>query len=505
MRLSQLLKDTGNSIFRGPATGDPVITSLVYDSRKCQEGSLFFATDGIHTDGHLYIDQAIRSGAIAVVISRELKDYAPEISYIKVESPRRALSPFAASFYGYPARSLKVIGVTGTDGKSSTVALIHQLLELSGKRAGYLSTVAYKAGEQVIANPYRQSTPEAVELQAILAQMRDSGSEYAVIEATSHGLSPKNNRLGDVEFTATVFTNVTHEHLEFHGSVEQYRKDKTELFSLLKPGLKGGFGVVNADDDHHRQFIDATGSPVYRYGIKNPKSDYKIKKLTPANPGFDFLIETETSAFPANIQLNGEFNVENATAAFITVSGLLQGDPDSPSANEIAQLLHELTPIKGRMNLINPGEAYRVIVDYAHTPGSFEKLLPSMSRETVGRLIVVFGSAGERDTEKRAVQGAIADKYADLIILTDEDPRLEDSMQIIDQIANGCPEATGRKDLYKIPDRRKAIYKAVALARPGDTVLLLGKGHESSIIYGNTRKDWDEQSVATEAIRSLQE
>ncbi len=494
MKLEQLLKLTSYTIYKN-INLNPEITSLIYDSRNVKAGALFFATDGVHTDGHHYIENAIDTGAVAIVHANELENYHADIAYIKVDSPRQSLSYFACAFYQYPSHTLTTIGVTGTDGKSSTVSLISQLLELLGKKAGYLSTVAFKAGEKIYPNPLRQSTPEAPELQEILAKMRDWGSQYAVIETTSHGLSPKNNRLGGVEFDVALLTNVTQEHLEFHGTVEQYRKDKSELFAKIK---SSGFGIINANDPHKQLFIDATKRPVYQYGINNKLATCNIEIIEETPSGSKFNLHFNNEIIQTEIKLPGVFNIENATAAFLTVYYLLR--EEGISTSKIADKLAELQPIAGRMNSVRHTGGFAAIIDYAHTPGSFEKLLPSMKAQTKGNLIVVFGSAGERDTTKRPIQGKIADDNADIIILTDEDPRLENPLAIINDIAKGCPQAEKSNQLFKIENRQEAIKKAISIAKPEDTILFLGKGHESCIFYADGKRPWNEQAVVEEAL-----
>lgn len=512
MKLNQLLQETATCLSHGNPELNPEITHLTYDSRTVREGSLFFATDGVHTDGHAFIDRAVQQGAKAVVHSKPLSRYADGIAYIQVPSPRRALSPFARAFYRYPDTAMTTVGVTGTDGKSTTVSFICQLLEQMGQKAGYLSTVAFKTDGAPCPNPLRQSTPEAIELQSMLADMRNSGCRYAVIEATSHGLSPKNNRLGGVAFDAALLTNVTREHLEFHGTVEQYRQDKAELFKKIKPG---GFGVVNANEPHKQLFIDAAPAPVFQYALTDTRpnasapaafGDVAVECLSTDASGSAFLLHLEGDSLPASLSIPALFNIENAAAAYITVYHLLKpkcnGDPAAEARlrRELASRLTLLQPVTGRMNRIQHRGQFQAIVDYAHTPGAFERLLPAMKAQTQGRLMVLFGSAGERDTEKRPLQGEIADRFADILILTDEDPRLEDSMEIINQIAMGCPHKTEGSTLFKIPDRSRAIQKAVSLAQAGDTLLFLGKGHEQCIFYADGKHPWDEAGAVRAAL-----
>ncbi len=343
----------------------------------------------------------------------------------------------------------------------------------------------------------------------MLFQMIGNAKTHTVIETTSHGLSKKNNRLGEIKFDAAVFTNLSHEHLEFHGTLEQYRDDKANLFRKLKPT---GFGVVNLDDSNAQYFIDEAPVRVYTCSLKESSADFFVDKINTSSDGSSFRININAEASSAgithtvktSIKLPGLFNIENALESFAAVYRLTGNSPE-----KISELLPKLSAVKGRMKVINCGQPFTVIVDYAHTPGAFLRLFPDMRKQTCGRLIAVFGSAGERDVDKRPEQGQIAAEYADILVLTDEDPRGEDGMTIIKEIAAGAMKAPrgamlplqNNKNLFHVPDRRAAISKAFALAGADDTVILLGKGHESSIIYADGPIPWDEQAVAEEVLR----
>jgi len=508
-RLTELTKRLSIRSSHGPA--DLEVGGLSYDSRHVQKGDLFFALPGVHTDGKRFIEAAIKAGASAIVHEGELDSYEPGVAYREVESSRFAMSPVADEFYGRPSKKLAVLGVTGTEGKSTTVYLIYQLLSLSGKKAGFFSTVMSDTGRGEEPNPEHQTTPEAPAVMRLLAAMRDSGCEYAVVESSSHGLSPRTNRLGDVAFDVGVFMNVTHEHLEFHGSWEQYRDDKANLFRDLDryEHLKGGierpsFGVVCADDPSAPYFAAATKKPVYSFSSKGKEADFEARDIRSDAAGASFLIVDhrpgpgERGPREARIELPGAFNVDNAMAALIAVSCLTGEDWES-----YLPLLPRLRPVLGRMTTLKAGQPFEVIVDYAHTPSSFKTVFPPIRARARGRMICVFGSGGERDTEKRPDQGRIAADYFDIVILADEDPRGEDPTELLEAIAAGCPERRRGEDLLIIPDRPTAIRKAFALARPGDIVMLLGKGHENSIIYKDGPRPYDEISCALSALAEL--
>jgi UDP-N-acetylmuramoyl-L-alanyl-D-glutamate--2,6-diaminopimelate ligase len=485
-----------------PAWKDRTIVGLAFDSRQTGPDTVFFALSGTHTDGHRFLGDVADRGCRAVVVREVPAESRPDTVYIVVADPRFSLSPFSAAFFGYPSRQLLVIGVTGTDGKSSTVSFIHQLLTMAGERAGFFSTVEWSAGGEAQPNLGRQSTPEAPQIHGVLRQMVDAGCRFAIIESTSHGLSPLTNRLGDVVYAGAVFTNVTLEHLEFHGSVERYREDKSRLFGALARGRDGAFGVVNLDDPHHKLFIDAAGTaPVKTYSLKDPSADLTVRSLEELPDGLILdVAEKEGRSRPGRLGVPGRFNAENLLAALLAASSALTlaGRPTRPT--DLVPFAERLKPVKGRMAPIREGQDFAVLVDYAHTPGAFEALLPAVKAVTSGRVIVVFGSGGERDREKRPLQGALADRWADLIVLTDEDPRLEGSGPILADIEKGITTKKEGEGYWKVIPRREAVRHAFTLARRGDTVLLLGKGHEKTLVTALGSEPWDEEATARQLL-----
>ena len=476
------------------------ISSIASNSNHVSPGALFFALGGIHVDGHQYIDSAICRGAQAIMHSKALATYQPGITYIQVYNTRRALSRVSSAFYQHPSKKLTAIGVTGTDGKSTTVSLIRQLLEQAGAPTGIISTTTFNIGGEEKMNQLRQSTPEAPYIHAMLREMVDKKQGHVVIEATSHGLSPINCRLADVEFDVAVFTNLSSEHLEFHGSIENYREDKTRLFRMMaKSKNSGAFGVVNEDDAAREHFVRAAGRrKVLRYSIQSQNVDVSATRLIAKPNGTEFLLHTPGRTTPSGIRLPGLYNVENTLAALCAVAEL-----KGMSVHEFASKLPELQGVRGRMETIRGNMGFHVLVDYAHSPGSFEKILPFLKTLCTGRLILVFGSGGERDLEKRPRQGALAAKYADMVFLSDEDPRGENPEKILKDIARGAATMAPGENLFLIPDRRQAIFQALMHARKGDLVAALGKGHEGSIIYANHVLPWDEAEVCREALRGL--
>jgi UDP-N-acetylmuramoyl-L-alanyl-D-glutamate--2,6-diaminopimelate ligase len=505
---SELIRDL--DILQKNICSDPKITGLTYDSRQVRNGALFVALSGEHTDGHIYIKEAVKSGALALILQKPNLDIAPSIAFAVTPDTRLALSHLSANFFEHPSKHLYVIGITGTDGKSSTVWFIQQLLEFAGKASGFISTTSFKTANKVLNNPFRQSTPEAPEIQSLLHEMIQAGKRYAVVEATSHGLSLKTSRLRHVHFDVGVFTNLTHEHLEFHGSFENYRLDKANLFqalshsplktdfSTLSPFTTPRFAVLNVSDPSWKYMAEHTQVPCYTYGLNAGNADLWASDLKATLKGTDFILHFAGKEYALRFAHHGLFNVENLLASLLTVSKAAE-----VAVSDLIPFIAQLKAVQGRMHLVESGQPFRVIVDFAHTPAAFKKLLPFVSAQTKGRLICVFGSAGERDIAKREMQGKIASEYCQLVILTDEDPRGEESLAILEDIARGCPNLTRGEDLFLIPDRREAILKALSQAKTPDTVLLLGKGHEKSIIYRDHSQPWDEIKEAENILNHL--
>ena len=519
MRVAALARGLEHSaLLDGAPEAD--VTDITNDSRRVTPGALYAALPGEHVDGHRFIPAAIEAGASAILCESLPARRAGEVAWLHAPDARLALSELADRLFGSPSRELDVIGVTGTDGKTSTVYFIHQLLSRVAGTSAFLSTAAMQIGPNEEPNELHQSTPEAPEVHRALRAMRDAGARYAVLESTSHGLSRRSCRLAHVRYRAAVFTNLTHEHLEYHGSFEQYRSDKANLFRALDAGCYadaeqpdvgaqepapgraesagGPFGVVNADDPNAGYFVAATATPVLTYGFA-PGADYRAADVSLSPTGGSFTLVTPGGSTACSLAIPGRFNVANALAAAAVVHALTGCDE-----TELAGAIASLRPVRGRMSVV-ASEPFSLVVDYAHTPGSFENVLPFFREQTPGRLLVVFGSAGERDVAKRRIQGEIAGRYADVIVLADEDPRGEERMRILRDIAGGTAGRTEGRDLLLIPDRRLAIRRALGLARPGDTVLLLGKGHETSIIGPTEAAPWDEIGVAREELARLAE
>ena len=479
------------------------IRGVAFDSRRVGPGFVFVAVPGGRADGHDFVAAAAALGAAAVIVERAITDVA--VPQIVVDDARRALAATAAWWYGDPSLELGVIGVTGTDGKTTTSFLATAVLESAGISTGLITTAAAKIGSLRTANREHVTTPEAPQLQQLLRAMAAAGNAAAIVETTSHGLAL--SRVAEIAYDIAIFTNLTHEHLELHGTFEAYRDAKLSLFRGLGAGPAKSLGrqwpraaVINADDPAAPLFVSAAlgaGARVVTYG-ESEAADIRATAVAEGPRSMRIDVATPRWSGPVDLLLAGRFNVHNALAA-VALGEVLELDPARVRAG-----LAAVRGVPGRMERVDCGQPFGVIVDYAHSPASLEKVLDVLAPLTQGGggLIVVFGSAGERDVRKRPMMGRIAAERCRLVVVTDEDPRGEDSRAILDEIAAGA-QAAGRilgRDVLTIADRRAAIDAAFAAARPGDVVLLAGKGHEQTIIMADGAVPWDERS---EAIRAL--
>jgi len=396
--------------------------------------------------------------------------------------------------YGFPARNLKIIGVTGTDGKTTTSTLIQKMLQESGKKVAMMTTISIDLGDGPKPNPTRLTTIGAMALFKQLQQIRDAKPDWLILETTSHALAQR--RVWGVPYSVAVMTNVTHEHLDYHKTFEKYRDAKLRLFKLTNSNRRGlRTGVANADDPSGNLFASAVKRPI-TYG--KTVGELRASDIKTSPTASQFVAHYQERKLDIKVNLPGSFNVSNSLAA--VGAGIAVGLTNQ----QIEQGIAALTSVEGRMNTVDEGQAFTVIVDYAHTPESFEKIFTEVKPLTKGRMLVVFGSAGRRDAAKRAIQGEVAGKFCDVVIATEEDDRDEDGEMILESIAGGA-QKSGKildKDLFKVHDRTKAIEKVIDLAQPGDTVLLLGKGHEKSILGNTGKRPWDEVTEARKVLQS---
>jgi len=487
----------------GPTTG--AVTAVTHDSTMVTPGACFVAIPGHRADGHDFIPAALARGAALVVGQRPAPAGFPtDRTYARVADARRDLAVLAGAFYGQPSRRMEVIGVTGTDGKTSTTKLIDAILSAAGRRTGYMTTVDFKLLGERWLNNTRFTVLEAPEVQRMLASMADAGVECATVETTSSALAL--DRVYGVAYDIAVVTNITLEHLEVHGTLEAYRRAKAMLFEAVDPDAHKPLPfrvpracVLNADDSSSAYLRDFCRAPVVTYGIA-AAADVRASDLELGVDGSRFRVTLPDGvSFMVRTPLVARFNVANCLAAIAV--GHLHGI----APEVMAEALARFEPVAGRMERIARGQPFAVVVDYAHTPESLELVLDVLRPVTPGRLIAVFGSAGERDRVKRPLMGEVAAHLADFAVITDEDPREEDALAILREIAAGAEKAGAREcERYIcVVGRRAGIAAAFQRARPGDTVLLAGKGHEQSLIVGRDKLPWDDRAVARDELAAL--
>jgi UDP-N-acetylmuramoyl-L-alanyl-D-glutamate--2,6-diaminopimelate ligase len=490
---------------------NPPIANIVIDSRKVQPGDLFIAMPGGSADGHKFIPAAIEQGAAAVVGEHDISGL--DVPYIRVENARRAITYLASAFHNYPGKKLTVIGVTGTDGKTTTSNLLYQILAAAGIRAGMISTVNAVIGDEELDTGFHVTTPDAPDVQLYLAKMVAAGLTHVVLESTSHGL--EQFRADAALYDIGVVTNITHEHLNDHGSLEAYRAAKARLFQLLaetppKTGKSYRLAVLNRDDWSHGYLSDiirvansALTSPDPQtqitqriYGIGG-QADLRAENVRFLPSGLTFNAVGENFSLPIHSPLVGDFNVSNILAA-LTVAILGLGIDPQDAARGIAAL----TGIPGRMERIDYGQPFTTIVDFAHTPNALKNAIETARRLTDKRVIVAFGSAGLRDKLKRRMMAEISAELADITVLTAEDPRTEPLEGILEEMAAGARAKGGveGETFWRVPDRGEAIRLMLKLAQPGDIVMACGKGHEQSMCFETTEYLWDDRTAMRAAL-----
>ena len=458
---------------------DADVRDLAYDARSVSPGAMFFCVPGSRADGHDFAPDAVKSGAVALVVERHLEIDVPQLV---VGDVRAAMAIAADVFFGEPTRSLEVVGVTGTNGKTTTAFLLRSILEAAGRRPGLVGTVEWVVGGEQRAAPH--TTPEAIDLQRLFREMLDAGDESAAVEASSHGSALR--RLDRVRFGALVFTNLNQDHLDLHGSMEDYFEAKRRLFAGPQPPP----AAVNVDDEWGRRLADelqaAHRAPLITFGLGSG-AEVRADGLQLDARGSRFRvagIEIETG-------LRGSFNVENVLGA-VAAGILLDIDEDAIAAGVAA-----LSGVPGRFEAVDEGQPFAVIVDYAHTPDSLDVVLHAARDLGTGRVIAVFGAGGDRDRGKRPLMGRIARDRADLAIVTSDNPRSEDPLAIIQDVLQGSG-----MDVEIDPDRRSAIHRAIGIAEPGDVVVIAGKGHEQGQDIGGVVQQFDDRDVAREALRA---
>ena len=502
--LGDLLGEAGVVAIRGDVRVR--ITGITHDSRLVVPGTLFVAYRGVFQDVHRYIPDALARGAAAALVERPLDELVADLgipaqsTLVQVASARLARSRVASALHGHPSRDLAVVGVTGTDGKTTTSTLVHAIVTASGRGAGLVSSVGAQTGGEVLDTGLHTTTPEAEDVHALLAEMRDAGIAVAVLEVTSHGLDQ--HRVTDVAFDVAAITNITHEALEYHETFAAYRAAKAKLFQLLsasprKPDLPKT-AVLNMSDASYRHLAAIPVERRITYSLTGP-ADFRAEAVTHSANGLRFTALTPAGPLAIRSNLVGHYNVNNILAALAVAHAL-----DVPAAAWSAGVT-AVRGIPGRMELVDEGQPFLAVVDFAHTPNALRHALET-ARELLrpaGRVIAVFGCAGLRDATKRAVMGRTAGELADLTFVTAEDPRTEALSEILAAVAAGVARSGSREgqDFWRVPDRFEAIRRACLAAGPADVVILLGKGHEQSMCFGETEYPWDDRLALRAALR----
>ena len=476
MRLRELLE--GMEVISQTISPDTEITHVCVDSRATQKGSLFVAVPGNRCDGGHYARQAVDRGAVCVVCQSELP---PDLPWVKVRDARLALSQLACRWYGHPSRQLTMLGVTGINGKTTVTYLLRHILQRTGMKTGLIGTVQNIVGEQTL--PAQRTTPDALQIQQLLSAMTKNGCSHAVMEVSSHALDQ--HRAEGIDFAVGIFTNLTEDHLDYHGTMGCYCDAKAKLFQMSR------MGVCNADDPWTERLLAGASCPSVYYGIHNP-AEVWAEDIFLHSRSVDFTVCTARTRTPVHLGVPGRFSVYNALGA-IAACGELGIPPE-----ECAAALATFPGVAGRMEVVpTPGKPYTLLIDYAHTPDALENVLKTVRGFAQNRVIAVFGCGGDREREKRPLMGHIAGKLADLTIITSDNPLTEEPMAIIRDI---LPGIAGAEDKYIVePDRRGAIALAMGRAAAGDVIVLCGKGHETYQEIGDKTIPMDEREI----VRSL--
>jgi len=483
MKLQKLLKDLHLLV---PYQGeDTEITSIENDNRKVQKGSLFICIKGYTVDGHDFAESAVNSGAAAVLAERPL---SLDVPVILVKDTARAMAVISDAFYEQPTKDLHLIGITGTNGKTTTSHLLEKIFADAGQKTGLIGTMYTKIADKTIET--KNTTPESLTLQKTFKQMVEAGVDIAVMEVSSHALDL--GRVHGCDYDVAVFTNLSQDHLDYHKTMDEYKRAKSLLFAQLGNTFnhqKPKFAVLNADDPASDMYSRSTAAHVITYGIDN-KADIQAKNIQMTSSGTRFDLIVQTEKYPIEMQLIGKFSVYNvlASIAASVVSGI--------AIKDVIKSIEGVTGVSGRFELVNSGQDFTVIVDYAHTPDSLENVLKTIRNFAKKKVFVIVGCGGDRDRTKRPLMARIACQWATDPIFTSDNPRSEDPLAILKEMEAGLQGATYRI----IPDRKEAIQTAIGEASEGDVILIAGKGHETYQIIGNVVHDFDDRLVAREAI-----
>ena len=491
MKLDDIVRGVPGATLDG--NGEVDVTGIAYDSRRVAPGDIFVAVAGLHVDGHVYVADALQKGAVAVAVERDVKVPAGS-AVVRLPSTRIGLAEIAAEFYGRPSRRLRLAGVTGTDGKTTVTHMAEHVLQASGMVAGAMSTVAFKVSGQEMDNTTGQTTTEAPEVQAWLARMADAGAQCAVIESTSHALVQERVRACD--FDVAAFTNVGHDHLDYHATWEAYLDAKARLIDLTAAAADKGIektAVLNRDDASYERLAARRIPRRWTYGMTTA-SDLHPLDLVLTGTGSHFRLKTPLGDTDVTLNVPARFNIYNALCAAGVCLAL------GVSIDDVGRGLAGFEGVRGRLELVDLGQDFRVYIDFAHAAGALASALAELRPFTKGRLIVVFGSTARSDHDRPGM-GRAAAEFSDFFIITTDDPLEEDPVEIARDVQSGAEGKAPGRDYEIVIDRRAAIRRAIELAEPGDCVLLAGKGHERSMRTASGSEPWDERAEAEAAIR----
>lgn len=485
MRLKTIVDGTKIEVLKGNI--DIEITGMEHDSRKISKDNMFIAIKGFTVDGHDFIEQALEKGANCIVVEKDVEVEKDGITLLKVEDTIEVLAKFSSRFYEEPSKRLDLIGITGTNGKTSITYLIKNILELGNKKIGLIGTMGSIVDGKLIDN--KNTTPESLTTQRLLRDMVDCSTEYCVMEVSSHSLDMK--RVEHIDFQIGIFTNLTEDHLDYHITMENYFNSKLKLFNRTKK-----YNIINIDDPYGKRILKEVDNsvPIITYGIEE-KSDIYATDIVYHTKGVDFILNTPKGSIPINLKLLGKFSVYNALAAI--GCGIVCG-LDLPT---IKKGIESVEGIKGRFEIVPIDEDYNIIIDFAHTPDGLEKVLTTIDQFAEGRKVVIFGAGGNRDKTKRPIMGKTVAKHADLCIVTSDNPRFENPDKIIEDIVVGIKKSGG--NYITITDRKEAIKYAILNAKPKDTILLAGKGHETYTIIRDKVIPFDEKQIVLDILKNI--
>ena len=468
---------------------DREVEGIYYDSRRVQKNGLYVAVRGARVDGHQFTEQAIERGATTIVVERP--ETHSRATSLVVDDSRRALADLALTFYKKPALRLKMAGITGTNGKTTTAFLLKHICESAGLRSGLIGTVRYQIGERVL--PATRTTPESADVQELLAQMVNAGCHAAVMEVSSHALAQERTR--GLEWDVAVFTNLTQDHLDFHRTMEDYFEAKAGLFTGLQnqPNKKAAISVINLDDRYGEQLVKRLGetAPVVTYGLAQ-RADFRASNYRTEFGGTSFQLDARGRSYLVRVPLIGRFNVANALAALAAAASL------GINLRDAVLSLGKAPQVPGRLEAVPAKRQFQIFVDYAHTDDALLNVLKTLRELSPRRLICVFGAGGDRDQQKRPLMGRVADQNADYSIITSDNPRKEDPLAIIEEVKKGFRSG----NFEAVPDRAEAITRAISLAQPRDIVLIAGKGHEAYQEFADHTVPFDDLQVAQRAIEN---